>query len=67
MEKEVKAQSIRLADVFFIGPVMVVGGVVLARKSNPFLGFVLAALGVGTVGYNYRNYLEIERRRRRRR
>lgn len=56
-----KAQSVRLADVFFIGPLMFWAGVKLSRE-HAALGPVLAALGVGTVLYNGRNYLRIRTR-----
>jgi len=56
-----KGQGVRLADVFFVGPVMVVK----LYKSEPILGATLAALGVLTVGYNGRNYFRVERRLRR--
>lgn len=54
-----KTQTIRLLDVFFVGPVMVAGGWKL-RQRQPVLGHTLAVLGVLTVLYNGRNYLQIE-------
>jgi hypothetical protein len=54
----VKAQQIRLADVFIIGPLMVWGGMQL-RDQYPAGGNALALLGVGTVWYNGRNYLRL--------
>lgn len=51
-----KAQWIRLADVFAIGPLMVWGGWEW-RKTRPWLGFTLALLGISTVVYNGHNYL----------
>lgn len=62
-EHEVKAQPIRLLDVFFVGPVMVLAGRKLARTDD-LLGNVLTALGVLTIWYNGRNYLRIEEERR---
>lgn len=56
-----KTQTVRLADVFFVGPVMVLGGWKLSDES-PVLGGTLAVLGVLTVWYNGRNYLEEQRR-----
>lgn len=48
-----KSQTVRLADVFFIGPVMVVGG----ARLGGVLGNVLAVLGVATIAYNGNNWL----------
>ena len=49
-----KSQAVRLADVFVIGPVMVVGG----ARLGGVLGDVLAVLGIATVLYNAKNYNE---------
>ena len=49
-----KSQTVRLADVFFIGPVMVVGG----ARLGGVLGNVLAVLGIATILYNAKNYNE---------
>lgn len=54
-----KAQSIRLADVLIIGPVMVWGGWKL-RKDNPLLGQTLLLAGIGTVLYNGYNYRRVQ-------
>jgi len=62
MDTEVKAQPVRVLDVFLIGPLMFWAGASL-RKSHPVRGYGLAALGVATVIYNARNYLEVEKRR----
>lgn len=48
-----KSQTVRLADVFFIGPVMVVGG----ARLGGVLGNVLAVLGIATIAYNGNNWL----------
>lgn len=48
-----KSQAVRLADVFFIGPVMVVGG----ARLGGVLGNVLTVLGVATIAYNGNNWL----------
>lgn len=61
-EHEVKAQPIRLLDVFFVGPVMVLAGRRLSRSGDA-MGDLLTALGVLTVWYNGRNYLRIEKER----
>jgi len=49
-----KSQTIRLLDVFFIGPVMVVGG----AKLGGVLGKTLVVLGIATILYNAKNYNE---------
>lgn len=63
-QHEVKAQPIRLLDVFVIGPLMVYAGRKLA-KSEWLAGNGLAAMGVLTVLYNGKNYLRIEEERKR--
>lgn len=55
-----KTQTIRLADVFLIGPLMVWGGWKL-RDSHPVAGPALMALGGATVIYNGRNWLKVQR------
>jgi len=59
---EIKAQWVRVLDVFVIGPLMVAGGIFMARRSGPVgivAGGTLAAFGVATVWFNGRNYLRI--------
>lgn len=57
-----KTQQIRLADVFVVGPLMIFGGYKLARdQSSKTAGLLLALLGAGTVVYNGRNYLRVQR------
>lgn len=53
-----KSQWVRLADVFFIGPLMVWAGARVARQAHPIAGGTLAVLGVATIGYNAKNYLD---------
>jgi hypothetical protein len=53
-----KTQMIRLADVFFIGPVMVYGGSKLRERGDTGLGVTLMLLGVATILYNGKNYLK---------
>lgn len=50
-----KHQTIRLFDVFFIGPLMVYAGT--QKKISPFVDNSLIALGICTIVYNGRNYL----------
>ena len=56
-----KTQAIRLADVFFIGPVMIVGGRRLARRGDQLIGDTLALLGIATIFYNGYNYVKNRR------
>ena len=63
--EEIKAQWVRIADVFVIGPLMVLGGVFMARKAGTagkVAGVSLAAFGVATVWFNGRNYLRIAKK-----
>lgn len=56
-----KPQSVRLYDVFIIGPLMFWGGMQL-RKKYPVRGKTLAWLGVSTSLYNGRNWWLKQRR-----
>lgn len=57
-----KAQSVRIIDVLFLGPMMVYAGT--RRNALPELvRAVLVLGGVATVAYNWRNYV-IESQRR---
>ena len=58
MEPVSKTQLIRVADVVFIGPVMMYGGDVLAKKGHNGLGYTLVALGTLTIVYNGLNWYE---------
>ena len=53
-----KTQTIRLLDVFFIGPVMIYGGRKLAER-EPWVGHTLTVLGIATIIYNGKNYLDL--------
>jgi hypothetical protein len=55
-----KAQGIRLADVFFIGPLMFYAG----RRLGGAWGDILAALGILTIAYNGGTYLQERQRAR---
>ena len=59
----VKAQGIRLADVFVIGPLMVVASTMLPADRR-YTALALRFFGVGTVLYNGRNYLLIKQAER---
>lgn len=51
-----KTQTVRLVDVFFLGPVMMFGGVKLSEMRHPILGVTLLLGGAATVIYNWKNY-----------
>lgn len=55
----VKGQNMRLFDVFFLGPLMVLGGL-KARKEAPVVGTLLSFFGLTTIYYNGRNYLKVK-------
>ena len=61
-EPLVKSQTVRKLDVWVIGPLMVWGGLAVAGR-NPrtcrLAGLALAAFGVSTVIYNYRNHRHV--------
>lgn len=49
-----KAQWVRVADVLFIGPLMVWGG----ARAGGLPGLVLAGLGAATIAYNASNWIQ---------
>lgn len=53
-----KPQSVRLADVLLIGPLMIWGGFQLTDE-YPVLGPLLGALGIATVFYNGYNFMQV--------
>jgi len=55
-----KAQWIRVADVFLIGPLMIWGG----ARAGGLLGLTLGGLGAATIVFNGRNWLRADRYRR---
>lgn len=52
-----KAQAIRLADVFAIGPAMIYAGKCVRNKN---MAALLTLAGIGTILYNGANYARIE-------
>lgn len=53
--KSVKPQTVRLIDVFLIGPIMIRAGYLL--RTQP-IGSIMTLTGVLTVLYNGSNYLK---------
>lgn len=58
-EQQGKAQIVRVADVFFVGPLMIYGGRHL-RKKQRLPGMTLEVLGWLTILYNGYNYLRLK-------
>lgn len=56
-----KGQDIRLLDVFFVGPIMMYGG--LKSDLPPAARIALTLFGFGTIAYNGLNYLSIRGKR----
>lgn len=54
-----KPQNVRLADVFVLGPLSIWFGV-RAEEMPTWARVAMVAYGVGTIGYNAKNYLENE-------
>lgn len=62
MQEISKSQTIRLLDIFWIGPLMVYVG--NKKRFSPFINSSLVVFGIATILYNGRNYIlnrEIER------
>ena len=59
---DVKAQTVRMADVFVFGPLMLMAA--FDRKPPKWLRAGMIIVGVGTILYNLANYLEVEKRQR---
>ncbi len=62
-DRLVKSQTVRLLDVYVIGPLIGTGGYLLLR-SNPVFAWALIVTGWGTSAYNaynYRRYKELGR------
>ena len=51
-----KAQPIRLIDVFLLGPFMIWTGL---KSESRLTRAIMVASGIATIGYNGRNYLLI--------
>lgn len=53
-----KSQTIRLVDVFLIGSILIYAGT--QKKLAPELNALLIGIGVATIFYNGKNYLDNE-------
>jgi len=59
-EGEVKAQGVRLADIFVFGPLMLYAG--LGKETPQWLKLGMIIIGAGTIVYNLVNFMEIAKR-----
>ena len=57
-----KSQTIRLIDVFIIGPVLIYAGIKHRKDMSKLLSGTLILFGAATVYYNAKNYLVNEKR-----
>lgn len=57
---DVKAQGVRLLDIGVLGPLMIFSA--LDKTPPPWLKLAMVGMGVGTILYNLKNYLEIQKR-----
>ena len=57
---EVKAQGVRLADIFVFGPLMLYAG--LGKDTPQWLKLGMVIIGGGTIVYNLVNFMEIAKR-----
>ena len=53
-----KAQTVRVADVVLIGPLMIWGGIQTTPK-RPWPGIALTLFGVSTIVFNAVNYYRV--------
>ena len=57
--KEVeKSQLVRVIDVLFIGPVIIYAA---TQIKNNWLKIILLIIGIGTIIYNAKNYIETKK------
>ena len=59
MMESPKTQAIRLADIAFIGPLMIYSSLHM-DDDKEWAALILRALGMATILYNARNYRAIE-------
>ena len=57
----VKAQGVRLIDVFVLGPAMMVAGAMVIKK-KPVTGAIVLSGGALTMAFNAANYEKIQQR-----
>lgn len=59
---DVKAQGIRLGDIFIFGPLMIYSA--FGKNPPEWMKATMLTVGVGTIIYNALNFAEIERRKK---
>ena len=57
---DIKAQSVRMADVWVFGPLMIYSA--LGKSTPTWVRVGMLIVGIGTIAYNLHNYFTIERR-----
>lgn len=57
---DIKAQSVRMADVWVFGPLMIYSA--LGKSTPTWVRAGMLIVGIGTIAYNLYNYFAIERR-----
>lgn len=61
LTEEIKAQPIRLLDIGLFGPLTILGAL---NKTPPvWMRLGLLAYGIGTIVYNWNNFVEISKRK----
>lgn len=61
----VRTQTVRLLDVYVVGPMVFWGGIKAAQDGESLRGGLLMLLGTLTIGYNGANYITRNRLERR--
>lgn len=62
LSEEIKAQPVRLLDIGLFGPLTILGAL---NKTPPvWMRLGLLAYGIGTIVYNWGNFVEIEKQKK---
>lgn len=61
LQKEIKAQPVRLWDIFILAPILIYAGTRKVKLSDNVKSFLVSA-AVGIFVYETKNYLEIKQR-----
>jgi len=56
---DVKAQGVRFMDISVFGPLMIFSAI--NKTPPPWLRLAMVGIGVGTILYNARNFLQVEK------
>ena len=61
-EPLVKTQTVRLMDIFAVGPLMIAGGAfVVGEGKHKVIGTMLVSTGLTTILYNLINYFRVRK------